>query len=230
MIEQFRQNISDIKSRVKNAAEKSGRVASDVTLIGVTKYVGVELTELMFQAGCQDLGESRPQLLWEKSAAMESLPVRWHLIGHLQRNKVKRTIPICHLIHSVDSQRLLQTISDCAVAENLVTSVLLEVNVSGEAAKHGLAPGDVAAMIEFARRCPGVRVKGLMCMAGLQGTVDDARREFASLRELSERLKVSCGGNVALDELSMGMSGDFEIAIEEGATLVRVGSLLFKGT
>ena len=152
------------------------------------------------------------------------------MIGHLQRNKVKRTVAIADLIHSTDSQRLLKSIDDAARDTAKVMNVLLEVNVSDESAKHGFSLNEIDGAIEFAAGLKHVAVRGLMCMAGLAGDVDDARREFGLLRELAEARQSGLPANVTMDELSMGMSGDFEIAIENGATMVRVGSLLFEGT
>jgi pyridoxal phosphate enzyme (YggS family) len=168
-------------------------------------------------------------MLFEKSEALDDLPVHWHMIGHLQRNKAKRTVAVSDLIHSVDSHRLLSAINHAGLEQTKVVHVLLEVNVSGESAKHGFKPDELAAAIEFVAGLENVAVQGLMCMAGLSGTPEDVRREFCSLRKLKEQHALRSPGNVQLTELSMGMSGDFEIAIEEGATMVRVGSLLFEG-
>ena len=175
-------------------------------------------------------GESRPQVLWEKSDALADLNVRWHMIGHLQRNKVRRTVESASLIHSVDSQRLLQAIEVAGKESDKRVSVLLEVNVSGESAKHGLHPNELASAIQFAGGLQHVSVEGLMCMAGLSGSPEDAQREFGILKQLQEKHRVGSPGNVDLKELSMGMSGDFEIAIKAGATMVRIGSLLFEET
>lgn len=228
MNEAFKQNIESVRHRISVAAEKSGRSSDDVTLIGVTKYVDAGVTREIVEAGCVNLGENRPQVLWDKAAELADLPIRWHMIGHLQRNKVKRTIEIADLVHSVDSPRLLTAINEAAKGLNKKVEVLLEFNVSGEAAKHGFEPDQISNAIEVAAGLSHVAVNGLMCMAGLNGDQGDARREFAMLRQLAESNESDSPANVELKELSMGMSGDFEIAIEEGATLVRVGSLLLK--
>lgn len=220
-------NVAEVQTRIGEAARRSGRSAEDVRLVGVTKYVDAETTRRVFDAGCVRLGENRPQSLWEKSDALADLPIQWHMIGNLQRNKVKRTVACCGLIHSVDSVRLAKAIDDAAKELGRVAQVLVEVNVSGETAKHGFEPSELAEVIEALGDFESVEVHGLMCMAGLAGTADDARREFALLRELRDRWAVDTPSNIKLDELSMGMSGDFEVAIEEGATLVRVGSSLF---
>jgi pyridoxal phosphate enzyme (YggS family) len=184
---------------------------------------------MLFEAGVADLGESRPQELWRKAEALADSNVQWHLIGHLQRNKVKRTLHCFPFVHSVDSLRLLEEISRESSGSIKALNVLLEVNVSGDAAKQGLAPYEVESLFPAIIKLAHVQVGGLMTMSGLDSGPDQTRREFAALRDLAERLKPKCSHNIRLDELSMGMSDDFEIAIEEGATMVRVGSALFEG-
>lgn len=223
------ENVAHVRSRMEAAALKSGRSANDVRLIAVTKYVGLRETQAVIAAGCRELGESRPQDLWEKAAALSSAGIQWHLIGHLQRNKVRRTLPAVALIHSVDSERLLREIDNEASKLALVANVLLEINVSGDAAKDGFRPDDVASFLERAAAFQNVAIKGLMAMSGLESNDEQTRREFALLRELRDRWQSICPPSVALRELSMGMSGDFETAIEEGATIVRIGSSLFEG-
>ncbi len=226
LVAQLAENVAQIRGRIADAACRSGRPAEAVTLVAVTKYVSADATRRLVEAGCHELGESRPQLLWEKAAALADLPIRWHLIGHLQRNKVHRTLPLVAMIHSMESERLLAAID----AERLSpVPALLEVNISGDAAKNGLRPDAIEPFLVRAAATRGVSVRGLMGMAGLESDADTARREFASLRELRDRLRGKCPPGVTLDELSMGMSGDFEAAIEEGATIVRVGSALFEG-
>jgi len=220
------ENVARIQGRIAEAARRAGRQPEDVRLVAVTKYVSAGAARRLVELGCHDLGESRPQQLWEKSAALADLPVRWHLVGRLQRNKVRRTLPLIALIHSVDSERLLAAID----AEGPpATPVLLEVNISGESSKQGLRPEEVATLLERAEKYPYASIRGLMGMAGLEGGLEAARRQFAALRTLSDRLRATCPPGVMLHELSMGMSGDFEVAVEEGATIVRVGSALFEG-
>jgi hypothetical protein len=221
-------NLHRVQERIARAAESAGRRPDEIKLVGVTKYVGVREALELAEAGCTDLGESRPQELWSKAAALPD--VRWHLVGHLQRNKVRRTLPLVSLIHSVDSERLLAAIhEERAKAYDQVApiEVLLEVNTSGEPAKHGLAPDAVEPLLAAAPRYPQVAICGLMTMAALEGGPDVAARNFATLRELRDRLKRNTPACVRLDELSMGMSGDFEVAIRQGATIVRIGSLLW---
>jgi len=225
----LQENLASVRERLAQAANRAGRKAEEITLVGVTKYVEPPLARMLYEAGLGTLGESRPQELWRKAEALADLPIEWHMIGHLQRNKVKRTLPLATLIHSVDNLRLLAEISREAVLWERDARVLLEVNVSGDASKHGLKPDEVEPLLPQAAALPRVRVAGLMTMAALSGEWDRARRDFAALRELRDRLEPHCPRGMTLRHLSMGMSGDFEAAIEEGATLVRVGSTLFEG-
>jgi PLP dependent protein len=226
--DRIRQNLQSVRGRIAAAAQRAGRTADEILLVGVTKYVDPATARLLVQAGLTELGESRPQELWSKAAALAELKVNWHLIGHLQRNKVRRTLPLATCIHSADSLRLLEEISREAVSQSLVAKVLLEVNISGDAAKHGLAAHEVEALLPKIAELPQIQVLGLMTMAALEGGAAKTRRDFAALRELRDKLS-SSASNVVLADLSMGMSGDFEIAVEEGATIVRVGSALFEG-
>ena len=224
------ENVAQIRERIADAAARSDRTADQITLVAVTKYVTAATTQALVAAGCFELGESRPQLLWEKAAALADPQIHWHMIGHLQRNKVRRTLPIATLIHSIDSPRLAAAVDEEAKAQRLPPiPILLEVNTSGESAKHGFQPELIEQFLAEATGYRNIAIRGLMCMAGLEGGLDEARRDFAALRELRDRLRCNCPPEVNLDELSMGMSGDFEIAIEEGATIVRVGSALFEG-
>jgi len=222
-------NLRRVRERIARAAESAGRRPAEIMLVGVTKYVGQREASELAAAGCADLGESRPQELWSKAAALPE--AHWHLVGHLQRNKVRRTLPLVSLIHSVDSERLLAAIDEARANEGdklPPINVLLEVNTSGEEAKHGLPPDKVEPLLAAASRYPHVAVCGLMTMAALAGGPDVAARNFATLRELRDCLKPQAPDCVKLDDLSMGMSGDFEVAIREGATIVRIGSLLWE--
>ncbi len=225
----IRENLARVRAKIADAAACSGRQPESVMLVGVTKYVESSVARLLIEAGLNTLGESRPQQLWQKAEALADVKVAWHLIGHLQRNKVKRTLPLVSCVHSVDSLRLLAEVSREAAAMQRTVDVLLEVNISGDGSKTGLKHDEIEPLFPEIGKQPNVRVLGLMTMAGLEGGVDSARRDFAALRELSERLKPKCAHNIRMNELSMGMSGDYEVAIEEGATIVRVGSALFEG-
>jgi hypothetical protein len=222
-------NLAEIRERIAAAADRSGRLPSAITLVAATKTARTTMARALAEAGCHDLGESRPQELWHKAAELADLPIRWHLIGHLQRNKVERTLPLASLIHSVDSLRLLSAIDAAASSLDRIVPVLLEVNISGDRGKHGVMPNEMPARIIEAAALHHVQIRGLMGMAALEGGLERARHDFRALRELRDQLRKSDAPNVSLDELSMGMSDDFEAAIEEGATLVRVGSALFEG-
>ncbi len=222
-------NLSRIRQQIADAATRAGRDAAEVTLVAVTKYVDVDAAHALLDAGCTDLGESRPQELWRKAEALAGAEVRWHLIGHLQRNKVRRTLPHLTLLHACDSLRLLEELDRVAGEAAIDLQVLLEVNISGDESKHGFAPSEMPSVVEALSRYTHLQIRGLMGMASLEGELDDARRDFERLRLLRDSLVGLVPSGVELKELSMGMSGDFEIAIEEGATIVRVGSALFEG-
>jgi PLP dependent protein len=223
------ENLAAIRARIAAAALRAGRNADDVLLVAVTKYAPLPCLQALAAVGCLEFGESRPQQLWQRADELKHLPIRWHMIGHLQRNKAKRTLPLCTRIHSADTPQLLDTLNQAATEQQIRTKVLLEVNVSGEAAKHGFPSDQVAAVLPNLPQWSHLEVDGLMCMAALDGGPDEARRDFAGLRRLRDNLRTIAPQGVCLDELSMGMSGDFEAAIEEGATIVRVGSALFEG-
>lgn len=225
---QLAANLAHVHERIAMAAEQAGRKASDIKLVGVTKYVNAELTRQLVAAGCVDLGEARPQTLWEKAEAIPDPSIRWHLIGHLQRNKVRRTLPFVSLLHSGDSLRLLSEVHSEASSLGRVIDTLLEVNISGDVAKHGFQPSELLAALPEIAKLSHVRVRGLMTMASLTGGLDQARRDFSNLRTFRDQAQRDCPANIELTELSMGMSGDYEAAILEGATLVRVGSALWE--
>ena len=225
------ENVTTIRARIAEAAARVGRDADEITLVAVTKYVGVEEVRATVEAGCTVLGESRPQQFWQKAEAVRDLPIRWHMIGHLQRNKVRRTLPLVDMIESADDPRLIGAVDRIAAEENLKRRVpiLLEVNISGEEAKHGFKPDAVEPFLEELAGYTHVEVRGLMCMAAFGNSPDEAREDFAALCRLRDRLRGNCPAGISLAELSMGMSRDFEVAIEEGATIVRVGSALYEG-
>jgi hypothetical protein len=229
-----RRNLAAVHDRMAAACRSAGRAPRDVRLVGVTKYVSVDSTQMLLEAGCLDLAESRPQSLWSKATALadrDPFP-RWHLIGHLQRNKIRRTLPSLTLLHSLDSLRLVEAIEAEAAALGRVCDALIEVNLAGDPGRTGVMEAEVAAVLEAACRTPHVRVLGLMGMAAVPDGDDSgaaARRQFARLRELRDDLASRIPTPSGLRELSMGMSGDFEEAILEGSTLVRVGSALWEG-
>ncbi len=221
----LQQRVAEVGERIAAACACVGRVPSDVTLVAVTKTVAAEVAACLPELGILDLGENRPQELWHKAAVLPAA-VRWHLIGHLQRNKIERTLPLVHMIHSVDSLRLLDALEREAERLGRTIPVLLEVNASGEASKHGFAPPEVLPLVPRLQTPRHVQVRGLMTMAALQEP-EACRPAFRALRELRDQLRQEMGDSV--EHLSMGMSNDFEVAIEEGATLVRLGSVLFEG-
>jgi hypothetical protein len=222
------ENVSRVRGRMAEAAARAGRSADEVRLVAVTKYVGVEEIRALVRSGCTVLGESRAQHLCDVAPLLRDEPIRWHMIGHLQRNKIRRTLPEVDMIHSGDSPRLVEAVDRIAGELSLRMPMLLEVNISGEADKGGFAPEDVEGFLA-AVELRHVEIRGLMAMASLEGGPDAAHRDFRRLRRLRDRLRRSCPAAVDLSELSMGMSGDYETAIEEGATIVRVGSALFEG-
>jgi pyridoxal phosphate enzyme (YggS family) len=229
-----RANLAAVRGRVEDACRRAGRDPAAVRIVGVTKYVQADLACLLFECGCVDLAESRPQSLWEKAEALagaEPQP-RWHLVGHLQRNKIRRTLPIASLVHSLDSRRLLDSLNAEAALAGRVCDMLVEVNLTGDPARTGLAEAGVAPLVEAVCRLEHVRLRGLMGMASVPegpAAAETARRQFARLREMRDALQQQVGTACTLDELSMGMSEDFEAAILEGATLVRIGSALWEG-
>jgi PLP dependent protein len=227
--ERIRENLQGVQARIAEAARRSGRTAGSVRLVAVTKRNPIAWIRPLIACGARDLGENYPQELWSKAESLADLgeAVRWHLIGHLQSNKVKKTLPMVAVIHSVDSLKLLRVLDDAAHAVASPPSVCLQVNTSVEPSKHGWDAEGILADAESIAACRSIPIVGLMTMAALGTTAETARGSFVALRELRERLRSRTG--LALNELSMGMSNDFETAIEEGATLVRVGSALFEG-
>ncbi len=199
-----------------------------MALVCVTKTISVASAALLPELGVVHVGESRPQELWRKA---ERLPrtIQWHLVGHLQRNKIERTLPLVHMIHSVDSIRLLEALEREAAKRERVVRVLLEINASREVNKHGFAPEELPELIPRLTQLPHARVAGLMTMAALEEDAERSRPTFALVRELRDRLRREVKPPHTLEHLSMGMSNDFEVAVEEGATLVRIGTALFEG-
>lgn len=227
---QIADNWHRVVDEVSEAVAAAGRSRESIRIVGVSKYADATKTAALVAAGCSELGESRPQSLWSKAEAIGDPAVRWHMVGHLQRNKVRRTVPLVSLIHSIDSVRLAEAIDAEAGAIGGPVRGLLEVNISGDAAKHGLAADAVPAAVEAMSRLRHLRVVGLMGMAARGSDAAAARRTFESLRSLRDRfVERGIPEGVAMDELSMGMSGDFSEAIAAGATIVRIGSRLFEG-
>jgi pyridoxal phosphate enzyme (YggS family) len=213
-----------VRRQVADAADIAGRDPADVTIVAVTKTVGIEEIRHAVAAGLSDFGENRVQEFLGKYGLFPD--VRWHFIGSLQTNKVKDVVGRAHLIHSVDSMRLLEEIEHRASVAGVIHPVLLQVNVSGEASKHGFDVSEVRDALIEASGADNVEVRGLMTMAPI-GRPEDARWVFRELKELRDSLREMPLNGVELDELSMGMTNDFRVAVEEGSTLVRVGRALF---
>ncbi len=239
------ENLRKIRDRIEAACERARRDPADVKIIAVTKYVELDVLRQALELGLVDLGESRAQQLNQRAGMMqESLDRRlaltarrdrglvrpcWHMVGHLQRNKIKQVVPWVELIHSVDSLRLAEDLHKQAQKVGRVVDILLQVNTSAEKSKFGIAVGAVPHLVEHLLGWPGIRFCGLMTMGPLDSNPNETRLCFERLRDVFDDMK---GEGVVGDyfrHMSMGMSGDFEMAIESGATMIRLGSELFKG-
>lgn len=223
-----KENLSAVEKRICAACERVGRKREDVTLVAVSKTKPIEMIQEAMESGIVDFGENKVQELVQKEAAITQ-PLRWHLIGHLQRNKVKQVIGKAHLIHSVDSLRLAEQIHLEAEKKGLVCPILIEVNVAKEDTKFGVFPEDALPLITEISKLSHIKVKGLMTIAPFVENPEENRIHFQNLQKLSIDIKSKNIDNVDMDMLSMGMTGDFEVAIEEGATHVRVGTGIFGG-
>jgi pyridoxal phosphate enzyme (YggS family) len=225
-METIQERFSGVRDRIAKAARRAGRNPGEVELVAVSKKQPAELIREAVDAGQLLFGENRVQ---EAMVKIPSLPgsLRWHLVGHLQSNKIRKALPLFELIHSVDSAELAGEIDRIAGDMGLFPRVLLEVNVSGEGSKHGFRPEQLERDLETLLALPRLQVEGFMTMAPLAPEAEAARPFFAGLRELRDRMAARAG--IPFGILSMGMSGDFEVAVEEGATLVRVGSAIFGG-
>lgn len=222
----IRENLEEVERNICAACERSGRKREEVRLISVSKTKPVSMLEEAYEAGSRDFGENKPQELKEK---YEVLPrdIRWHMIGHLQRNKIKYIIDKACLIHSVDSERLAEAINQEAAKRGIRMPVLVEVNIAREESKFGLYEEDVTAFIEKISRLPNIHVEGLMTIAPFVENAEENRVFFRKLRKLYVDIKSKNIDNVSMCNLSMGMTGDYQVAIEEGATMVRVGTGIF---
>jgi PLP dependent protein len=214
-----------VRARLDRAAARAGRDRGSIRLIGVTKGVPPERVRQAVELGIAELGENRVQEAEAKIAAVGRSAAVWHLIGPLQRNKAGRAVLLFDQVHTVDRAELADALARRAHAAGRVLPVLVEVNVAQEASKFGVAPHELEALLEVVSRMPGLEVRGLMTVGPRVDRPEDARATFAGLRGLRDRARAATG--LALDELSMGMSDDFEVAAEEGATMVRIGSALF---
>ncbi len=220
------ENYDHVKAQVEEACKKAGRNPDDVVLIAVSKTKPVSDIEELYAHGVRDFGENKVQELVEK---YEVLPkdIRWHMIGHLQRNKVKYIIDKVALIHSVDSLRLAETIEEEAVKKQVEADILVEVNVAQEESKFGLQTGETLGLVEEIAKLPHVHIRGLMTIAPFVENEEENRIYFQKLRQLAVDIRAKNIDNVTMDFLSMGMTGDYRTAIEEGADYVRVGTGIF---
>ena len=227
-IDDFRRNLAVVQARIANACERVGRDPAGVRLLPVSKTIDETHIRLCYAAGCRLLGENKVQEAHRKSGAMADLTdLRWSVIGHLQTNKAKLVARFAAEFQALDSLRLAEALDRRLQAEGRSLDVFVQVNASGEASKYGLPPEAVPTLLRALPAFSALRVRGLMTLALLSAEADRVRRCFVLLRNLRDRLRQDCPAGIGLDELSMGMSGDFEIAVEEGATVVRVGQAIF---
>ncbi len=220
------ENLAEVEKHICEACERAGRSRDEVTLIAVSKTKPVSMIEELLPGGTRDFGENKVQELVDK---YEVLPkdIHWHLIGHLQRNKVKYVVDKACLIHSVDSMRLAETISEEGVKKGVTVPVLIEVNVAGEESKFGVTLEETEGLVREIAKLPSIQIKGLMTIAPYVEDPEENRVHFSRLKQLSVDIKNKNIDNVSMDVLSMGMTGDYQVAIEEGATMVRVGTGIF---
>lgn len=222
----IRKNLQIVEQEITAACGRVNREREDVTLVAVSKTKPVSMLQECYEAGIRDFGENKVQELVDK---YEQLPkdIRWHMIGHLQTNKVKYIVDKVYMIHSVDSLKLAEEISRQAVKHNVVVKILIEVNVAQEDSKFGVSLSDAPELIEKIALLPGICVKGLMTVAPYVENSEENRQYFVNLRQLCVDIQEKNIDNVNVDVLSMGMTGDYAVAIEEGATCVRVGTGIF---
>jgi pyridoxal phosphate enzyme (YggS family) len=219
--------LTEVRARIDRAARSAGRDPASVTLVAVSKTFPVAAVRQAYEAGQRDFGENRVQEALQKIGATSDLDIRWHLLGHLQTNKARKAAPAFAMIQSVDSVELLQKLDAAAAEAGHTPDLLIQVDLAGEATKFGVPPADVPRLLEAAAVCGAARVVGLMTLPPLPERSEDARPWFRQLRDLRDGWLASGVPAAMLRQLSMGMSGDFEVAVAEGATLVRVGTAIF---
>ena len=221
-----KENLKEVESNIAAACERAGRKRSEVKLIAVSKTKPVELIRDAIDYGIKDFGENKVQEMCDKMEII-SEKLNWHMIGHLQRNKVKYIVDKAYLIHSVDSLRLAEQINQEAEKKNVVCNVLIEVNIAGEESKFGVAKEEVKSLLEAIKNLKHVHVKGLMTIAPFVDDAEDNREYFREMHKLFIDMRQENIDNISMEILSMGMTGDYQVAIEEGATMVRVGTGIF---
>ena len=219
-------NLQEVERKIMEACDKAGRAREEITLIAVSKTKPVHMLQEIYDLGVRDFGENKVQELTDKEPQLPA-DLRWHMIGHLQRNKVKQVIDKAVLIHSVDSVRLAKAIEAEAAKKDIIVQILLEVNVAEEDSKFGLKLDEVLPAVEEIATMPHVRIKGLMTIAPFVENPEENRTVFAQLQKLSVDIAEKNIDNVSVDILSMGMTNDYQVAIEEGATMIRVGTGIF---
>ncbi len=221
-----KENFIQVQNNIKKACEKAGRNPEEVTLIAVSKTKPVPMLEEAYQAGSRDFGENKVQEIMDKYPVLPA-DIRWHMIGHLQRNKVKYIIDKAALIHSVDSLRLAEEISSQARKKQVEADILIEVNIAQEESKFGISRAETLSLVEEIAGLPNIHIKGLMTIAPFVENPEDNRKYFRQIKELSVDIIEKNIDNVSMSVLSMGMTGDYMVAVEEGATMVRVGTGIF---
>ncbi|WP_310603886.1 YggS family pyridoxal phosphate-dependent enzyme [Anaerosporobacter sp.] len=222
----IKENLAYVEEQIARACERAGRNREDVTLIAVSKTKPLALVEETMDCGIKEFGENKVQEIMDKYETVK-LPVNWHMIGHLQRNKAKYIVDKVCLIHSVDSYRLAETINQEAAKKNVICDILIEVNIAKEDTKFGAMEEEVLPLIEQISKLSNIRIKGLMTIAPFVENSEKNRVHFRNLRNLCVDIKTKNIDNVDMKILSMGMTNDYEVAIEEGATMVRVGTGIF---
>ena len=221
-----KENLEQVRENIKKACEKVGRDVSEITLISVSKTKPVPMLQEAYDGGNRDFGENKVQEIMDKYPVLPQ-DIRWHMIGHLQRNKVKYIVNKVFLIHSVDSLRLAEEISSQAEKKQVEVDVLVEVNIAQEESKFGTSREEAISLVEEIAKLPHVHVKGLMTIAPFVENPEDNRKYFRQIKELSVDIMKKNIDNVSMGVLSMGMTGDYMVAVEEGATMVRVGTGIF---
>jgi len=219
--------LAGIRSRIDAAARSAGRDPSSVRLVAVSKTFPIDAVRAAYDAGQRDFGENRVQEALQKIAGSTDLSIRWHLLGHLQTNKARKAAPAFAMIQSVDGVELLEKLDRGAEESGRAPELLIQVDLAGEATKHGVPPGEVPRLFDAAAACRAARVVGLMTLPPVPERPEDARPWFRRLRELRDEWQAGGVPEGMLRELSMGMSGDFDVAVQEGATMVRVGTAIF---
>jgi pyridoxal phosphate enzyme (YggS family) len=223
----LRARLDDVRARISRAAGRAERAPSSIRLIAVSKTFPAEVVRAAAEAGQVDFAENKVQEALRKMDETAGLTLRWHLVGHLQTNKARQAAARFDLIHSVDSVRLLERLESAGLASRRQVDVLVQVDLAGEATKYGVAPDNLLPLVTTARHCTGVRIRGLMILPPAADDPEASRPYFVALRRLRDDLVAQGVDPAMLSELSMGMSHDFEVAVEEGATMVRVGSAIF---